>query len=204
MAGISSVAALSLPASTVSFSLIHGVGETGSDKSTIDTFECNKTLTLSEKQFLALFEPAFLAPSPTVVASADPLSTANLTTCLDPAGMLTKSGDVDSTRSTPRWYSDGRVSLIMRAFADAQQHRLGNSAPDGASSGKSNVARLQQELEAGIRAGPAERSSTVALVEGAITRTVADMLFIDLEDVDPSKSVADYGVDSLVRTSHWA
>lgn len=196
--------ALGLPASTVSFSLIRGVGETGSNSGTIDTFERNKTLTLSEKQFLALFEAAFLEQLPAVGADADPLSAANLTTCLDPANMVAKLREGGDTGPTPRWYADGRVSRIIRAFADAQQHALDNSAPDAANGGKSSAARLQQELEAGIRAGPAERSATVALVEGAITGTVADMLFIDLEGVDPIKSVADYGVDSLVRISLWA
>ncbi len=196
--------ALGLPASTVSFSLIRNVGDTGSDPSTVDTFERNKTLTLSEQQFLALFEPAFFSNgqgAPAAVGDAqDPLSAANLITCLDPAGMTAKMrNDEGDTGSRPRWYSDGRVALIMRAFADAQQHALGQNAQDPAGGdGKSSAARLQQELEAGIRAGAPERPATVKLVEGAITATVASMLFIDPEGVDPAKSVADFGVDSLI------
>ncbi|KAH8721524.1 beta-ketoacyl synthase domain-containing protein [Phaeosphaeriaceae sp. PMI808] len=187
-----------LPASTVSFSLIRDVGATGSNSNTVDTFERNKTVTLSEKQFLGLFEPAFLKQTPTASQSTDPLSVANLITCLDPASMLARVRDGNNSGPTPRWHSDGRVAIIMRAFADAQQHLLDQNSSDGAGGGKSSVARLQQDLEAGIRAGPAERSATIVLVEGAITAMVADMLFIDLEAVDPSRSVADYGVDSLI------
>ncbi|KAH7016593.1 hypothetical protein B0J12DRAFT_635736 [Macrophomina phaseolina] len=193
--------ALGLPASTVSFSLIRDVGSTGSDPSTVDTFERNKTLTLSEQQFLALFEPAFLR-STGADAGADPLAAANLITCLDPAAMMAKlrDGRDAGAGSAPRWHGDGRVAVILRAFADAQQHALNQSAEDAAGGGgdKSSAARLQAELDAAIRMGPAERGATVALVEAAITATVADMLFVDREAVDPAKSVADYGVDSLI------
>ncbi|KAF2853353.1 hypothetical protein T440DRAFT_505702 [Plenodomus tracheiphilus IPT5] len=187
-----------LPASTVSFSLIRDLGATGSNASTIDTFERNKTLTLSEKQFLALFEAAFLPQSSPKDVNADPLCAANLTTCLDPAGMLAKTRDESNTGSIPNWYSDGRVAIIMRALSDAQRHASDSSAPDALSRGQSKIVRLQQDLEAGIRAGPAEHSATVSLVERAITDVVAEMLFIDLEAVDPARSVADYGVDSLI------
>ncbi|KAF1960291.1 hypothetical protein CC80DRAFT_513899 [Byssothecium circinans] len=155
--------ALGLPASAMSFSLIRGVGETGLDRDTINTFDRNKTMTLSERQFLGLLEPAFLPQPPVVDAGADPLSAANLITAL--------------TR---------------------RQHALDQSSLEVASSGKSSTARLQQNFEAAILAGSAERSATVMFVEQAIAATVANMLFIDLEDVDPAKLVADYGVDSLI------
>jgi len=196
--------ALGLPASTMSFSLIRDVGDTGSNQSTVATFERNKTLTLNERQFLALFEPAFFPneskSSLAARTSIDPLCTANLVTCLDPAAMLAKLQNSEGgTGSTPRWYSDARVSTIMRAFADAQQYALDQSAQDsGAAGGKSSSARIQQELEAGIRSGPSERASTVGFVERTIAETVASMLFIDPEGVSPAKSVADYGVDSLI------
>jgi acyl carrier protein len=89
----------------------------------------------------------------------------------------------------------------MRAFEDAQQYVIEQNAardPAAGNNAKSSAARLQQDLEAGIRAGPSQRSATVALVKGAITATVASMLFIDPEGVDSAKSVADYGVDSLI------
>ncbi|KAI1121201.1 hypothetical protein F5Y10DRAFT_288746 [Nemania abortiva] len=205
--------ALGLPASTVSFSLIRDVGDTGSDQSTVATFERNQTMILNERQFLALFESAFVPSSDRQVSvpafdlgdAQDSLTNANLITCLDPVAMVSKLSDdgEHGTGSTPRWYSDGRVSLILRGFADAQQYAIDrNSARDpaaGGGGGKSSLtARLQQDLDAGIRGGIAQRSATVALVEAAITATVASMLFIDPEGVDPAKSVADYGVDSLI------
>ncbi|KAK7748156.1 Type I Iterative PKS [Cytospora paraplurivora] len=198
--------AAGLPASTVAFSLIRDVGATGSEQATVDTFERNRTLTLSERQFLALLEPAFLpAAAATSGQAADPLSTANLITCLDPAAMAAKAKARDEASaaggSVPRWYSDGRVAPILRAFADAQQHAEAQQSGDRAGEGngaKTRTARLQQELEAGIRGGADQRPATVSLVEGAIAETMAEMLFIDREAVDPARSVADYGVDSLI------
>jgi hypothetical protein len=93
--------------------------------------------------------------------------------------MLAKSRNAGDTGPTPRWYSDGRLARIMRAFADAQQHASDQSAPDVASSGKSSTARLQQNIEAGILADSAE---------DAIAGTVANM-FIDFDDVDPPSYV---------------
>ncbi|KAL1865521.1 Type I Iterative PKS [Diaporthe australafricana] len=194
-----------LPASTVAFSLIRDVGATGSEQATVDTFERNRTLTLSEQQFLALLEPAFLPRASAGAAQgADPLSAANLITCLDPAAMVAKNKTRDGgapAGSAPRWYGDGRVAPITRAFTDAQQHAQdqlsGDAGVDG-SGAKSRTAQLQQELEAGIQGGAGQRAATVALVENAIAETVAEMLFIDREAVDSAKSVADYGVDSLI------
>lgn len=192
---------LGLPASTVAFSLIRDVGNTGSQQATVDTFERNRTLLLDERQFLALLEPAFLAPA-ALNEGADPLSAANIITCLDPAAMAAKARAGPATGGTvPRWYGDGRVAPIMRAFADAQQHaedQLSGGSAAAAGGAKSRTARLQQDLDAGVKAGKDERSATAALVEDAIAETMAEMLFIDREAVDPARSVADYGVDSLI------
>ena len=194
--------ALELPATAISFGLIRDVGNTGSDSNTVDTFERNKSQILSEQQFLALLESAFLDGTPARDEGADPLSAANLITCLDPARMVATIRGGGSAGSAPRWHADGRVAAIMRAYADAQKYALNQSAQDTANDGgndaKLNAAHLQQKLEAGIQAGPGERSATVALVEAAIIAAVADMLFIDREGIDSSKSAADHGVDSLI------
>ncbi|KAK3484769.1 uncharacterized protein B0T23DRAFT_54184 [Neurospora hispaniola] len=205
---------LGLPASTVSFSLIKDVTDVGSNGITVDMFERNKALTLDESQFLALLEPAFLNNrTVTEETSAgqwsgqddDGLSVANLHTYLDPRAMAAKrreemASEASSSSSTvpPRWYSDGRVSLMMRAFADAQRHsgRSQDAADEG--SNKNTIAHLRAELEAAVREGEAGRGRTVALVQDAITKVVAEMLFVDVESIDPAKSVAELGVDSLI------
>lgn len=203
-----------LPASTVSFSLIHEVTDVGTDPMTIDLFERNKALAVGESEFLALVEPVFLnnqTVDPGVDALAatqwagqpgDPLSAANLHTYLDPAGMLARKRQEIDRASTgvaqPRWYSDRRVSIMMRAFLDAQQHATdlqGSSLDPGA---KETTANLRSTFDTAIARGGEARGETVAFVVGAITRAVAEMLFVDVESIDPAKSLADLGVDSLI------
>lgn len=199
-----------LPASTVSFSLIHDITNVGTDAITVDLFERNKTLTLGESQMLTLLEPAFLNNKTAAKTSSeqwsgqqqDPLSTANLHTYLDPAGMMVREreeieGKAASSTTTPRWYGDGRISLMMRAFSDAQLQsaNLQGSSDEGS---KHTAAHLRRELDAAVQAGSPGRLSTMAFVQSAITNVVAEMLFVDVESIDPAKSVADQGVDSLI------
>ena len=199
-----------LPASTVSFSLIHDITNVGTDAITMDLFERNKTLTLDESQFLTLLEPAFLNNKTASKTSSeqwfgqrqDPLSAANLHTYLDPAGMMVRKreeieGAAASSTTTPRWYDDGRISLMMRAFLDAQRqsaHLQGSSDERS----KNTVSQLRREFDAAIQTGSSGRINTIAFVQSAITNAVAEMLFVDVESVDPAKSVADQGVDSLI------
>ena len=141
---------LGLPASTVSFSLVRNVGNVGSSASTIDTFKRNKTQTLSKKQFLALLEPAFLPEKRPSNVVGDPLSTATLTTCLDPASPLRKLPDGLERKSLPTWYHDGRVSIIKRALADARHQTSNDHFEDAADNGEMSNALLQLEFEKGI------------------------------------------------------
>ena len=201
---------MGLPASTTSFSLIQDVTNVGTDAITVDLFERNKTLTLNESQFLTLLEPAFLNNRTTDKTSSkqwfgqrqDPLSAANLHTYLNPLSMIARkreeiASEGPSSATVPRWYSDGRVSLIMRAFSDAQRQsaHLQGSLEGGS---ENTVARLRSEFDAAVREGATRRTDTVALMQSAITNVVADMLFVDAESIDPAKSVADLGVDSLI------
>ncbi|KAK4663656.1 Type I Iterative PKS [Podospora pseudopauciseta] len=197
---------LGLPASTASFSLIKEVTEVGTSDLTVDLFERNKTLTLTESQFLTMFEPAFLNNTTHTTAGAaawsgkddDPLSAANLHTYMDPAALMTKKRqDTSSSQATPKWYTDARISLMMRAFLDAQHHESASSGAALDTEGSKNTpASIRRNFEAAV-AGR-DKASTVEFVEDAITHVVADMLFVDVEGIDPAKSVADLGVDSLI------
>lgn len=209
---------LGLPASAVSFGLVSGVGTLGSRSLTASAMMRNKVLTLSEHQFLELLEAAFLDDShgESGMSSGegglhyDPLSRAGIHTCLDPARLAAQKREEATAGTapgpTPRWYRDGRVSMIMRAFDDAYRHAndaaaAAAGAHENAASGggSSALARLSDEFNEAIRnGGSVERSSTQALVGLAIATTVADMLSIDAAGVSEMKSVADYGVDSLI------
>ncbi len=201
---------LGLPASTISFSLIEEITNVGTDTITLDLFERNKALTLGESKFLALLEPVFLSNRTTDEAKPDqwagqqqdPLSAANLHTYLDPAGMVARwreemASEAPSSATAPRWYSDARVSHMMRAFSDAQRQsaHLQGSLDEGS---KNGIAHLRSEFSAAINEGATGRAQTVAFVQNAITQAVAEMLFVDAESIDLAKSVAELGVDSLI------
>ncbi|KAK7962110.1 Type I Iterative PKS [Apiospora aurea] len=120
---------LSLPASTVSYGLVADVDSDFRDTAakTKDVYARNKAMVISEHQVLAQLEPAFLysVPYKTVASDwigkqQDPLSAANLYTCMDPAALAAIAARSADTNA-PRWYSDGRVSLVMRAMEDAQK-----------------------------------------------------------------------------------
>ncbi|RYP18866.1 hypothetical protein DL765_003654 [Monosporascus sp. GIB2] len=155
-------------------------------------------------------EPAFFNNELTKTGSQwigqqqDPLSAANFVTCMDPAAMAARKREGAeagiSWVASPRWYSDRRVSLIMHAFDDAQRHAddadmVQNAADQG---GKSVAARLRREFDEAIKAGPSEPAKTLALARGGIITAMAEMLFIEESGINPRKTVADHGVDSLI------
>ncbi|KAK3178717.1 Type I Iterative PKS [Lepraria neglecta] len=192
---------LGLPASTVSYGFVSDVGSDYRETShgTEDMYARNLASTMTEHQALAALEPAFLdsqGRSQWIGQQHDPLSAATFFTCLNPidlAGMI--------STNVPRWHRDGRVSLIMRAMNDARRHAL-TSAEDGidgdADDSASGTARLRRAFDDAIKAGPDARATTVELVTDGIAKTIAEMLFIDAGNVNPSKSVAEHGVDSLI------
>ncbi|KAI0102813.1 hypothetical protein GGR51DRAFT_550282 [Nemania sp. FL0031] len=217
---------LGMPATSISFGFIKELGDLSQDSITVDMFARNRTLTLSEVQFLARLEAAFLnggaggnesGDNNWIGQTDDPLSAANILTCLDPASMAAKEHDEEADVSNPalsrsirgampRWYSDPRVSLVMRAFEDARRNvdtrnsmdtTRGDGDGDG-DIGKSSVRRIRREFESAIAAGITEHSSTVELVTNATTTAVAETLFVDVSTVNPARSVSDHGVDSLI------
>ena len=199
---------LGLPASTVFYGFVVDVGSDFRETShgTEAMYARNLVSTITEHQMLAALEPAFLdsqACSSWIGQQQDPLSAATYFTCLNPIDLagLTSSNE-------PSWHRDGRVSLIIRAMNDARRHALtgaGDSVDDEADKSGFKTARLRRAFDNAIKTGPDGRASTVEFVIDSITTTIANMLFITTESVNPSKSVASHGVDSLiaVELSNW-
>jgi hypothetical protein len=185
-----------LSASTALFGLIADVGALGSNATTVSLMARNKVLAVTEHQFLSLLEPAFLTSdrSSTMVTSKDEfdsLSAAGIITCLDPAAMaarkLEETASGFALGSSPRWYSDARVSLIMRAFEDAYRHAedaaTAGQKGDASRGGSSAIAQLRDKFDEAIKGGPGERSGTETLVASAIVENIAGMLSIDTAGV---------------------
>ncbi|KAH7256097.1 hypothetical protein BKA59DRAFT_389484 [Fusarium tricinctum] len=201
---------LGLPASAVALGLVKDIMSDFKDGSfgTEEMYARNQALTMTGYQVLSQLEPAFLnqLPSHWIGAKDDPLSAASLFTCLNPLALAKLPSP-----QTPRWHSDPRVSLIVHAMNDARRHALsdeengaGNGDNGGAASA-SAVAGLRRAFSEAIKQGEEARSSTVTLVMDGITKTIAEMLFIDVLNVNPERSIAEHGVDSLIAAElrHW-
>ncbi|KAJ8120839.1 hypothetical protein ONZ43_g2556 [Nemania bipapillata] len=200
-----------LPASTIALGLVVGIGSAGTNPTTINTMTRNKIVKHSEHEFIQLLETAFFgqpkatmsAAEPWLGAAEDPFSAANLVTGLDPVGMALQEqqGDAKHGGFIARWQLDARASHVMRWFEDAKAHATDDEGKEvDHKTGQTDMRRahLQQAFNDAIAAGPESRESTENLVSAAITRAVADMVFIDASSVDAGEAVAKYGVDSLI------
>ncbi|TGJ78773.1 hypothetical protein E0Z10_g9991 [Xylaria hypoxylon] len=186
---------LGLPASTVSYGFVSDVGSDFRQVAhgTEDMYTRNLASTITEKQTLAALEPAFLNLKGGAGQQHDPLSAANIFTCLNPIDLAAMA-----STHTPRWHQDGRVSLIMRAMNDAKRHMFARSQESADGDADNSASGMRRAFDDAIKAGPDARAGAVKLVMDGIMRTIAEMLFIDTVNVNPSKTVAEQGVDSLI------
>ncbi|KAL3485020.1 hypothetical protein BJX62DRAFT_243351 [Aspergillus germanicus] len=197
-----------LPASTVSFGHIVDLGHLSKNTTTINLMARNKVLSITEYEVLKFLEPAFLNNEPAVEegrdaylgASEDPLSAGTVVTCMDPRRLSAQKAESEPTSANiPRWYTDARVSLVMRAFADADRHAQFADSTVRSQQADSPTRQLRLQFEALLEeSGPDDCHAIEAFVADSITRTIAEMLFVDASKMDASKTVAEYGVDSLI------
>ncbi|TQV90381.1 polyketide synthase [Cordyceps javanica] len=191
-----------LPASTAAFGLITNAGHLSREATAVNMMSRNKAEGITEHEFLRLIEPAFVDSFMDDSMGHDPLAAVSFTTCLDAAAMAERKLREPEDTMVPRWYSDGRVSLLMRAMDDACRHGA-NARKDkenGSESRSSAIAKLRDEFDKAIRAGGSAeaRDKSLTLVCDAIIAAMAGMLSISPTSISLSKGVADYGVDSLI------
>jgi hypothetical protein len=200
---------LGLPATPAQFGFVNDVGNLSTDTTTLDLMARNKVMTESNSYFLRLLEPAFLPQ--TTDSASDPLAAATYVTYMDPAHMLAdhrNSNDLGiRSATTPRWYSDARVSHVIRAFNDALHHDTDDATSALQDSGLSSIAQLCNAFDAVMQKarnaapGPeqvAYQAEAHSFVATAICDTVASMLLLDPAAVNPARAVSDHGVDSLI------
>ncbi|KAJ8115851.1 hypothetical protein ONZ43_g4571 [Nemania bipapillata] len=212
-----------LPATTVSLGFISDLGALAEDAVTVNLFMRSKGQTVTGSQVLRTIEPAFRSTryqSPEEQGrwlghTQDPLSEANIVSGIDPAVLvLMRRDEAKKTKSSslsgavPRWYHDDRASHMLQALEDAWRVLMGKSTGRGAQSfdstgDKSPTAQLRQQFEIStnrLRSVPSEdeKIKVVSFVVNAIRSSVAGMLFVDPTAVNPAKTVADHGIDSLL------
>lgn len=179
------------------------MGALGRSATTVSLMARNEVLAVTEHEFLRLLEPVFLAGDRTMTDSMDPLSNVGIVTCLDPTAMADKKRQETTeclSSHQPRWFRDGRVSLVMRALDDAYRHADddADNALNKIDHHSSTMAKLRQKFDESVKLGEEQRAKTLHLVVRATADTIADMLSIDAVGVSLAKTVADYVVDSLI------
>lgn len=213
-----------LPATTISLGFISDLGALTEDAVTVNLFVRAKGQTVTASQVLRTIEPAFRSArhhSPDAQAlwlgrAQDPLSEANIVSGIDPAMLClmrrdeTRKSKLNSGSSgpMPRWYHDARASHMLHALEDVWRNLTGAGGAPGTQSfdnagNKSPAAQLRQQLEFAahkLRSGKNEEemAKTVAFVVNGIKSSVAEMLFVDPTAINPIKTVADHGIDSLL------
>lgn len=199
-----------LVASTVAFGFVSDLGHLSTNIVTANMGFRNKLQTLTEYQFLRLLEPAFLSqPGGQGTAewsgqADDPLSTTGYVTSFDPAVLAADEvARTDAKGLRPRWYSDARVSLVMRSMEDAMLYDPSREGRDDAAD-ESSATRIRRQFQDSLKSNDG-LAAAEDLAAAAIASTVAQMVFIDAAQVSPSRSVSDYGVDSLIAAElrHW-
>ncbi|GKZ25415.1 type I Iterative Polyketide synthase (PKS) [Aspergillus brasiliensis] len=204
---------LGLPATTVALGFINDLGPLTNDPVTVNLFVRAKGQTMTGAQVVRMLEPAFTNDRPDALwlgHTDDPLSASHIVTGIDPAVLakMARSSSASLASSTiPRWYHDPRVSLMLRALDDASSATSSSlSSTDTHASDASPTAQLRRQFDhfvTAIRAGGKDSKEdawkqTIGFVTEAIRATVAGMLFVDVGSVNPNKTVAEHGIDSLL------
>lgn len=213
-----------LPATTVSLGFISDLGALTQDTVTVNLFARTKGQTVTGSQVLRMLEPAFVshndhhdAHQQWLGQSQDPLSEANIVTGIDPAVLAVMKQEEakvaktsSSPGSTPRWYRDARVSVMLRALDDAWRYQAGDAAKNMQDldnvADESPTSQLRRQFQMSINtirkqdsgSKTEEYPTTVAFVTDAIRATVAGMLFTDPSAINVANTVADHGIDSLL------
>ncbi|RAH58516.1 polyketide synthase [Aspergillus piperis CBS 112811] len=192
---------LGLPATTVALGFINDLGPLTNDPVTVKLFARAKGQSMTGAQVVRMLEPAFVNNHPNAEwlgHNDDPLSASHIVTGIDPAvlaKMARSSSASIASSPTPRWHQDPRVSLMLRAVEDASS--LSNS--DTNDSDTSRTAQYKWQLKAGGKSSEkGAETQTIEPVTEAIRANVASLLFVDVGSVNPEKTVAEHGIDSLM------
>lgn len=163
-----------LPAVTLDLGGIESVGFLAENQGYVANLQRWGYLTITEAEFLSMLKHAILTPHRSQTAC-------QVITGLGTQGMAETAGKTDSDE-VPFWFHDAKFSHLLRM-------------------GRNQVNEV--DAEGGARmtdAIPAAETfnDVVHVICDAIIAKMAKMLTVPAETIDPSQSMAAYGVDSLV------
>jgi len=192
---------LGLPAISIAFGLISEVSDVGQWASAQRTIARNGLYAIGEYDFLRLIEAAFVERESrdTSDLKYDPAAEAQITCCLDPAELAKVSLTPPHTAThSPRWQTDSKFSHISHAMQNHLRHGKEIKTPSVAEDPP-----LKMKLNQLVQAGNVDKATQY--IAGSIVQRLAVLLLVASETIDSKKSVAHYGVDSLlaVELRNW-
>ncbi|KAF1950441.1 ketoacyl-synt-domain-containing protein [Byssothecium circinans] len=179
-----------LPACAIGFGLITEVTEVATMEQVLANQRNNQLYQTDEFTFLHQVEAAFL-PDPVADDSSrrfDPLATAQIMTGLEPS----KLAGAYRAGESPMWRGESRVAHIARAMYD----HLSASSDGQVEPSEEKATKVAAPVHAAIQAGKTQ--AAIDLVTTILVQRIAVLLMIPMESIVAMKSVAHYGVDSLV------
>ncbi|KAL8656993.1 MAG: hypothetical protein Q9226_002364 [Calogaya cf. arnoldii] len=178
---------LGLPAQAFALGMILEVGFVSHLPEVQKSLMRNGVYGTNENEFLKIFEASFLQQtiptnSTTKWSTKDAAATSHLLTGLEPIKLDTlykSSGSTDFT-----WHTDARFSLLLQSLRD-----LASSSSSSSSSSTSSITETLKSASA---------SEFRTIVTAAILERLGKLLFTPSEEMDPSKAVSEYGMDSMI------
>lgn len=173
---------LGLPAQSFALGMILEVGFVSQLPEVQKSLMRNGVYGTGQLEFLKLLEASFVAQAPDPKWSAtDPLASAHLLTGLEPIKLdqLYRKG----LAAEFTWHTDARFGRLLQALDDLSRKTDSAGSSEGA---------VTDMLAA---ASPAEFRQ---IVTRAVLNRLAKLLFTSSEEIDPSRGVSEYGMDSMI------
>ncbi|KAF2462795.1 polyketide synthase [Lindgomyces ingoldianus] len=185
---------LGLPACAIGLGPITEIGGMGTVASANNAFRRNGLYSTGEVGLLRLMEGAFLEPPKCVESwyTYDPLAEAQITTCFDPMKLAKNLQPSDEeTALAPMWRKDRKFVHIVRAMLDQESVK---APPQRSEVG--SISDIVSVVDGALKDG--KITDAISIVAEAIMQRIATILMVPSESIDTSKSVAEYGIDSII------
>jgi hypothetical protein len=169
-----------LPAQTISFGPVLEVGSVADPPSVQVALQRNGLSSITEYEFLRLFELALASEKLPQDYASDPFTRAHLVTGMEPRQLhkLHQKGVANHVA----WHFDARFARVLTAVEDLAQNQ---------------VAKTQEisVLDSLKDAGPDEKQE---IITQAICKTLENLCYLAPGSIDPRQAVMAYGVDSMI------
>ncbi|KAI0154906.1 putative polyketide synthase [Xylariaceae sp. FL1272] len=176
-----------LPAISLDLGLILEVGSVSQAKNVQQSLQRVATYGQSETEFLELFEGALCVAQETKASQALASNLGHIVTGLEP-GRLASPKD-NRVLTDLVWHNDARFGFVLEAAIDLQ-HSQSQSNPTTITNDKAHSVTMKLATAASPQA-------KTAILEEAITTHIAELIGVSKDEIDVSKAMSNYGIDSL-------